>query len=120
MQVDDCTINKLKMDYRILISMSCLEDINVIEEILVDDLDFGLAEDACLVEEEVDKESVYSETHYLQDDVQVVETLVQQIHDNWSSREGWDIAKGDSGYHGKCFNRQQERVQFVQEGNVIL
>jgi len=81
MQVDDCTINKVRIDYaRILISTSCWDDINVIEEILVEDLDFGLAEDACLVEEEVDRESVYSEPHCLQDDAQVVETLVQPLH----------------------------------------
>jgi len=99
MQADDCTIRKVIMDYicSFLISTSCLEDINVIEEILVEDLDFGLAEDACLVEEEVDREFVYSEPHCLQDDVQVVETLVQQLHDNCSPREGRDIAKGDSG-----------------------
>lgn len=67
LKIDDCTINKDRMDYaRFLIATPLLKEINVSEEWIdgqmipiriIEDVDFGFAEDACLVECEDDNNS---------------------------------------------------------------
>jgi len=51
---------------------------------LVEDLEFSLAEDACLVEYKADNASHCSEPVCMQDDVPLVDTLVDQLQAEWS------------------------------------
>jgi len=65
LKTDDCTINRDMMNYaRFLVATPLLKEINVTEEVWIDgnffpiriieDIEFGFAEDACLVECEDD------------------------------------------------------------------
>lgn len=51
---------------------------------LVEDLEFGLAEDACLVEYEADNISHCSEPAGLDVNEPLVDTLVDQLQEEWS------------------------------------
>jgi len=69
LKIDDQTLNKNRMDYaRFMISTSIVKEFNLVENICIDgrmyhirligDLEFGLVEDACLVEYEDDHQSI--------------------------------------------------------------
>lgn len=81
------------MDYpRFLIATPLLKEINVFEEVWIDgqmipiriieDVDFGFVEDACLFECEDDNNSKHSVPECLKEDEPIVDALVQQIHDD--------------------------------------
>jgi len=93
LQIDDCTINKYRMDYaRFLIATPMLKEINVTEDVWIDgrsspisiieDVEFGFAEDACLVEYENDNNSQCSISEGFKEDEPLVDALVKQIHDD--------------------------------------
>lgn len=95
MKVDDCSVDKVRLNYaRLLITTPVLGEMNEVEEFLIDgikfsirlveDLVFGIAEDACLVEYEAENESHSSEPACVQDDVLLVDTLVNHLHAEWS------------------------------------
>jgi hypothetical protein len=95
LKVDECSVNKVRLDYaRLVITTSSFKEINVVEDFyidgtkfsirLVEDLEFGLAEDACLVEYEADNVSNCSEPAGMNDNEPLVDTLVDQLQEEWS------------------------------------
>jgi len=94
LKIDDQTLNKNKMDYaRLLIFTSIVKELNSFENIciadriypirLIEDLEFGLADDACLVENEDHHKSSCSKLDYVQNDEPVVDTFVNQLKDDF-------------------------------------
>jgi len=95
LKIDECTINKVRLDYaRFLISTHSLKEIKVTEEVWIDgrmfsiriieDVEFGFAEDACLVDGEDDNNSQCSAPEGFQEDDPLVEALVQQLKHDWA------------------------------------
>lgn len=91
MKINDCTLNRVRRDYAyLIIAAKILGEINEVEVFLVDwknypiriaeDMEFGLADDACLVEHEEDKESLCTKPACLQEDV----LLVDHLQEEWS------------------------------------
>jgi len=94
LKIDDQALNKNGMDYaRLLISTSILKEVNSFESIcidgriypicLIEDFEFGLADDACLVEYEDDHKFSFSEPDYVQNDEPAVDTLLNQLKDDF-------------------------------------
>jgi len=95
LKVDECSVNKVRLDYaRLFITTSSVKEINGVEDFyidgtkfsirLVEDLEFGLAEDACLVEYETDNVSNCSEPAGMNDNEPLVDILVDQLQEEWS------------------------------------
>lgn len=95
MKINDCTLNRVRRDYaHLIITAKILGEINEVEVFLVDwknypiriaeDMEFGLADDACLVEHEEDKESLCTKPACLPDDVLLVDSLVDHLQEEWS------------------------------------
>lgn len=89
LKIDDCTTNKDRLDYaRLLISTPSLKEINVIEKVWIDgrmfpiriieDFEFGFAED--------DNNSQCSVSEGFQEEDPIVDTLVQQLQDDWVTK----------------------------------
>ncbi|GAU10944.1 hypothetical protein TSUD_112380 [Trifolium subterraneum] len=106
LKIDDCTYNKEQMDYaRILVATTSLQEINtsisvVIDNInthirVVEDLEFGFAVDACLVENDEDNRSQFSGHFGSPVEDKLVDTLVQQLHGAWISKSEAGIPGGD-------------------------
>jgi hypothetical protein len=107
LKIDDCTYNKEQMDYaRILVATTSLQEINtsisvVIDNIhthirVVEDLEFGFAVDACLVENDKDNRSQFSGHSGSPEEDEMVDTLVQQLHGAWISKSEAGIPGANS------------------------
>jgi len=83
---------------------------------LVEDLEFGLAEDACLVEYEADNASHCSEPGCMQDDVPLVDTLVDQLQAEWSKESKHESVK--SHYNVKNAVKKLEEAYEAVGGRV--
>lgn len=76
-----------------MVSNSCLSKISDVVDIVVDvkkinipmveDLEFGIADDGCLVEYEEDRTSVNTDPVSFQEDGPIIESLVQELQDEW-------------------------------------
>jgi hypothetical protein len=125
--VDECTVNKVRLDYaRLFLTTSQFSEINGVQKLyvdgvpfsvrLVEDLEFGLAEDACLVEYEADNASHCSEPVCMQDDVPLVDTLVDQLQAEWSKGSKPESVK--SHYSVKNAVKQLEEAYGAAGGHV--
>jgi len=92
LKVDECTVNKVRLEYaRLFITTSSFNELNGVDDFyidgskftihLVEDLEFSLAEDACLVEYEADNVSHCSEPAGLDVNEPLVDTLVDQLQE---------------------------------------
>jgi hypothetical protein len=122
LKIDDCTTNKDRLDYaRFLISTPSLKEINVIEEVWIDgrmfpiriieDVEFGFAEDACLVEYEDDNDSQCSVPEGFQEDEPIVDALVQQLKDDWEAKTKEDQKDNSVTVNQISSTCQQELIQ---------
>jgi len=86
---------------------------------MVKDLEFDIEDDTCLVEYEEDKEYLYSEPDVLQDDAPLVDTLVKQLHEDWSLEAGKDADDGRCCVH--CPSKVRDVAGFgkVHKGNLL-
>jgi len=50
---------------------------------IVEDLEFGIAEDACLVEYEANNNSYCFEPNYMHEEAPLVNLMVNQLKDDW-------------------------------------
>jgi hypothetical protein len=102
------------MDYaRILVATTSLQEINTSISVLIDniityirvveDLEFGLAVDACMVECDEDNRSQFSAHTGIPEENELVDTFVQQVHDDWISKPE-AANSGTSGTGGEATN----------------
>ncbi|AES70132.1 DUF4283 domain protein [Medicago truncatula] len=97
LKIDPCTTNLERLDFaRILVSTECLDTINAVENILIDDKHYsikiveeiaaGFARDVCFEEEASDSASEFSE-HFdeLNIDEPIVDVLVQDLKEVWEN-----------------------------------
>ena len=126
LKIDDFTINKDRMDYaRLLVATPLLKEINVIEEVWIDgkkfpiriieDIKFGFAKDACLVECEDDNNSQCSIPEGFKEDEPIVDALVQQIHDDWVSKTNEHKEMQSDIVNQQPTKLQSDTVQVVQK-----
>lgn len=97
LKIDPCTTNLERLDCaRILVSTECLDTINAVENILIDDkhysikiveeLEAGCARDVCFEEEFFDSASEFSEhVDELNIDEPIVDALVQDLKEVWEN-----------------------------------
>jgi len=97
LKIDPCTTNLERLDFaRILVSTECLDTINVVENILIDDkhhfikiveeVETGFARDVCFEEVPSDSASEFSEHHDdLNFDEPIVDVLVQDLKEVWEN-----------------------------------
>lgn len=85
----------------------------------MEDLEFGIEDDTCLVEYEEEKESLYSGPDVLQDDAPLVDTFVKQLYEDWSLEAGKDADDRRCVVH--CPSKVQDVAGFdkVHKGNVL-
>jgi len=108
LKFDDSTLDKERLDYaRLLISTSILKELNVVEDLWIDarkfsiciivDPEFDLADDVCMVEYEDDhNNSVGFEPVGMHDEEPLVETIMNQMYDDWK-QEGIKVSIGGDG-----------------------
>nr|ABN08666.1 RNA-binding region RNP-1 (RNA recognition motif) [Medicago truncatula] len=94
LKIDDVTVNKDRMDYaRFLIATPDLKELNYVAQFVIDgrlypirfieDLEFGLAEDACLAEFEDDNNSQCSVPECMPQDEPLIDALVHHIQEDF-------------------------------------
>ncbi|GAU32903.1 hypothetical protein TSUD_152630 [Trifolium subterraneum] len=93
--------------------LRCYEEINTSISVLIDniityirvveDLEFGLAADACMVECDEDNRSQFSAHTGIPEENELVDTFVQQVHDDWISKPE-AANSGTSGTGGEAAN----------------
>jgi hypothetical protein len=89
---------------RLLITTKILKKLNVLEDIwvighkytiqIIEDLEFGLVEDACTVEYEDDHQLMHCKLLCVNDDEPLVETLVSQLNQDWV-KEKQNVLEGE-------------------------
>ncbi|GAU41532.1 hypothetical protein TSUD_140630 [Trifolium subterraneum] len=94
LKIEESTVNRERMDFAsILIATSSVKEINVTIKVLIDnvmtdihiieDVGFGLASDACLLEIEEDNNSQFSSHTGMPEAAPLVDDFVQKLHDDW-------------------------------------
>jgi len=131
LKIDDCNINKDMMDYaRFLVATPLLKEIDVTEEVWIDgkmfpicvieDVEFGFVEDACLVECEDDNNLQCLVPKGFKEDEPTVDTLVKQIYDDWvlKTNDGKEVQSDTINQHPKP--SQPDTVHVVEKENSNL
>jgi hypothetical protein len=108
LKIEDCSANKERLDFaRLLIATNAIQKVDVTIKVLIDnsvscirlieDVGFGFAKNACLVEcgEDVDNVSQFSVHTGMQDDDPLIEEFVQDFHEDWNNKRG-EASKANS------------------------